>query len=68
MSDEEYEREKVEIVFHLEVMMDLLQRNEEDQRCGFIMRRNMRWLRLHKKKEKVMNSQWEDEVLKENEY
>jgi hypothetical protein len=30
MIDEEYEREKAEIEFHLEVMMKLLQKNEED--------------------------------------
>ena len=48
--------------------MELLHRNEEDQRCGFLMRITMRWHRLQKKKEKIMNAQWEDEVLKENEY
>ena len=30
MSDEEYEREKAEIKFHLEVIMELLQKKEED--------------------------------------
>ena len=56
MSDEELEREKVEIVVLLEVLMDLLQRNEEDQRCGFLMRRNMKWHRIQKKKEKMMDA------------
>ena len=30
LSDEEYEREKAEIKFHLEVIMELLQKKEED--------------------------------------
>ena len=30
LSDEEYEREKAEIKFHMEVMMELLQKKEED--------------------------------------
>ena len=68
MNDEEYEREKDEIIVHLEVFMELLQRNKEDQRCGFVMRGKMKWHRLQKNKEKVMKAQWEDEVLKENEY
>ena len=42
LSDEEYEREKVEIKVHLEVMMELLQKEEEDQRCGFIVKRNLK--------------------------
>ena len=28
----------------------------------------MKWHRLQKKKEQIINAQWEDEVLKENEY
>lgn len=30
MNDEEYEREKAEIIVHREVMMEFLQRNEKD--------------------------------------
>jgi hypothetical protein len=30
LTDEEYEREKAEIIVHLEVLMELLQRNEKD--------------------------------------
>ena len=30
MTDEEYEREKAEIKVHMEVMMELLQKKEED--------------------------------------
>ena len=32
LSDEEYERENVEIEVHLKVVMELLQKEEEDQR------------------------------------
>jgi hypothetical protein len=46
MSDEEYEREKDEIVVHIEVLMELLQRNEEDHRYGFLMRRKIRWHKI----------------------
>ena len=56
MSDVEYEREKDEIKFCLEVMMELLQKNEEDQRCGFLMRRKVKWHRLQKKEEEMMNA------------
>ena len=57
-----------EIEVHLEVIMELLQKNKEDQRCGFLVRRNMRWHKLHKRREKLMNVQWECEVLEEREY
>ena len=55
------------IRIHLEVLMELLQRNKEDQRCGFAMREKMKWHSLHKKKEKVIKAQWEDEILKASE-
>ena len=57
-----------EIEFHLEVIMELLQKNKEDQRCGFLVRRNMRWHKLQKRKEKLMNVQWKCELLEEREY
>jgi hypothetical protein len=50
MTDEEYEREKAEIEVHLEVMMELLQKNEEDQRCGFFMRIKLKWHKLQRRK------------------
>ena len=68
MSDEEYEREKADIVVHLEVLIELLQRNEEYQRCGFLMRRKIRWHKLRNRKEKLMKAQWEDEIFKASEY
>lgn len=67
MTNEEYEREKAEIVIHLEVMMEMLQKEKEYQICGFLMRRKIRWHRPHKMKEPLMNAQGEDEVLKTSE-
>jgi len=67
MNDEEYEREKAEIEVHLEVMMELLQKGKEDRRYGFLMRRNMKWHRLQKKQEQLMNAQWGAELLNTSE-
>jgi len=64
MTDEEYEREKAEIEVHLEVMMELLQKKGDDHRCGFLVKRKLKWHRPQKMKEPLMNAQWEDEVLK----
>ena len=55
LSDEEYEREKVDIEVHLGLLMGLLQ-EEEDHRCGWIMRKKLKWHKLQKKKEKMMNA------------
>jgi hypothetical protein len=68
MIDEEYEREKVEIEVCLGVLMELLQKEEEDQRCGFLMRKKLKWHKLQKRKEQLRNAQWEDEMLKASEY
>jgi hypothetical protein len=48
MTDEDYEREKAEIKVHLGVLMELLQKEEEDQKCGFLMRRKLKWHKLQK--------------------
>ena len=55
LSDEEYEREKDEIKFHMEVMMELLQK-EEDQRCGFLVKRKLKWDTLQRRGEQLMNA------------
>ena len=60
MTNEEYESEKAEIEVHLVVLMELLQKEEEDQRCGFLMRRKLKWHKLQKRKEQLRNAQWED--------
>jgi hypothetical protein len=39
---------RIEIEVHLGVMMELLQKEEEDQRCGFLMRRKLKWHKLQK--------------------
>lgn len=66
--DEEYERQKAEIIIHLEVLMELLQMKEEDKRCGFRMRRKIRWHRLQRRNEQMMNSRLKEELLRISEY
>ena len=66
-SDEEYKREKVEIIVHLDVMMELLHKEMEDQRFGFLMRRRLKWHKLQKKRQ-LINAKWEVEIFKAKEY
>ena len=66
-NDEEYKREKAEIIVHLDVMMELLQKEMEDQRFGFLMRRRLKWHKLQKKRQ-LINDKWEAEIFKEKEY
>jgi hypothetical protein len=40
--EEEYERKKAEIEVRLGVLMELLQKEREDQRYGFLMRGQLR--------------------------
>ena len=49
LSKEEYERENVEIAVQLEVLMEMLQRNEEDQKHGYVMRKKLKWQKLQEK-------------------
>ena len=46
MSDEEYERENAEIEVHMKLLMGLLQKEEEDQRCGFLVKIKVKWHKL----------------------
>ena len=48
--------EEYEIEFHLKVLMELLQKEEEDLRCGFLVKRKMKCHKLHMRREKLMNS------------
>ena len=68
MSDEEYERKNAEIEVRLEVLMEWLQKEEEDQRYGFLMRRKMRRHKLQKKREQLINAQKKKEILRVIEY
>ena len=67
MSDEEYEREKAETEVHLKVLMELLQKEEEDQRCGLIVKRKVKWHKLQRREEQLMNAQCEEEMPKARE-
>ena len=68
VSDEEYEREKDDIKFRLELMMELLQKTKEDQRCGFLVKIKLKWDKLQRRGEQLMNAQYEEEILKEREH
>ena len=57
LSKEEYEREKAEIAVQLEVLMEMLQRNEEDQKHGYVMRKKLKWQRLQEKWNHQVNMQ-----------
>ena len=57
MKDEEYDREKDEIRTHFSLLMELLQRSKEDQRCGWIMTKKVKWNRLQVKREHRLNAQ-----------
>ena len=57
MSDEEYDREIAEILVHLEVLMEMLQRNEMDQKYGYVMRKKVKWQRLQEKRNQQVNMQ-----------
>ena len=54
---EEYEREKVEIVVQLDVLMEMLQRNEVDQKHGYVIRKKLKWQRLQEKRNHQVNMQ-----------
>ena len=60
LSDEEYEKEKAEIEICLKVLMELLEKEEEDLRCGFLVKRKMKCHKLHMRREKLMNAQYEE--------
>lgn len=49
LTDEEYEKEKVEIMIHLELLMEFLQDNMKGQRHGWLMRKRVKWRRLQQK-------------------
>jgi len=43
MSEEKYDKEMVEMVVQLKVLMEMLQRNEKDQKYGYVMRIKVKW-------------------------
>lgn len=49
MNEEEYDRELVETKRHLGLLMELLQKRDEDQYSGFKLRRKVRWPILQQK-------------------
>ena len=68
MSDEEFDREIVEMKIHLSVLMELLHENEEDQRYGWILRkRRVKWPMLQVKLKHRLSA-WLRKELRETEY
>lgn len=65
MSQEEVDQEFVEIKVQLNVLMELLQESEEDQRCGWIMWNKMKWPKLQVKFGHRLNAQLKDEGTRE---
>ena len=63
MTDEEYKQEKAEIIVHLELFMELLQRNK-DQIHGWTVRKKVKWKRIHAKREQRVNIQLTEELRK----
>ena len=68
LTDEDYEREKVEIKFHLELLIKFLQRSKVDQRSGWSMKMKVKLHRLQVKWEHRVNAQLKEELLSLNEY
>ena len=68
MNDEDYKREIAEMRTHIDLLMELLQRSDEDQRCGWIMRKKLKWHGLQIKREDRLNAQEGEAVLRAVEY
>lgn len=64
LTDEDYEQEKAKITVHLELLMELLQRNVKDQTHGWTMRKKVKWQRLRAKREQQVNIQLTEELRK----
>lgn len=52
LKEEEYEQEKAEITIHRELLIELLQENVKNQTHGWTMRKNVKWQKLHTRREK----------------
>ena len=63
MSQEQIDRERVEINFRLELLMEMLWRSKVDQRYGWSMKRKVKWHRLQVKWEHRVNVQLKEELL-----
>ena len=61
MTDEKYMREIAEMRTHLDLLMEFLRRSDEDHKCGWIMRKKLKWHGLQMKREHRLNAQKEEE-------
>ena len=65
LTDVEYWKEVAEIREHFN---KLKKRIEESQRVGWLMKKNIKWQRLQRKKEQMINAQEKKRLLKVIEY
>ena len=63
MSQEQIDRERAEINFCLELLMEMLQRGKADQRCGWSMKRKVTWHRFLMMWEHRVNALLKEELL-----
>ena len=64
MSQGEFDRERDEIDFCIGILMEMLQRSDEDQKHGWTMRRRVKWQRLQEKRNQQVNLQTAEELRK----
>ena len=64
MTNKYYEREKVEIKFHLELLKELLERNMKYHTHGWTMKKKVKWQRLHAKREQQVKIHLIEEMRK----
>jgi len=60
-TDEEWQKELAEI---REEFNELKRRIEESQRVGWLMKKKIKWQRLQRKKEQMMDAQKKEEILR----
>lgn len=53
---------------HLDLLMEFLQKSDEDQRSGWIMRKKLKWHGLQMKKEHRLNVEEEETLLRAVDY
>lgn len=64
MSQEEFDRERAEIDFQIGILMEILQRSDEDQKHGWTTRRRLKWQRLQEKRNQQVNLEITEELRK----
>lgn len=63
-SDEEFEKALTEVQAQLNVLMELLQQDAEDQRRGWLLRKEVKWHKLQVKLKHRLSIQQREKELK----